>query len=85
MTVTLPGDERLQQNLLALRDGDRITVKGGLIRNRLHVTTCSYCGMGLVDDMEYHPYAACEAYQRTHDSREVWREIRRLAQQGEPT
>jgi len=81
--VTAPGAdavyERIRENLRFCRDGDRITIRGGLIRNRIQHDRCADCGMGLCDPLEYHPYLACEVFKRTHDSREVWRALRRGA------
>ena len=78
----LPGDPRLIQNLALTRDGDRLTIGGDLIHNRIQDDRCWHCGMGLCDPREYHPHVACVAFLRTHDSREVWRELRRLARGG---
>lgn len=55
----------------------RLTMNGGIIRNTIQHDRCADCGMGLCDPREYHPFAACEAFRRTRDSREVWREIYR--------
>jgi hypothetical protein len=55
----------------------RLTFNAGIITNTIQRDRCGYCGMGLCDPCEYHPHIACEAFERTHDSREVWRELHR--------
>lgn len=62
----------------------RLTFDGAVIANTIQEDKCHYCGMGLCDPREYHPHIACEAYLRTHDSREVWRELHRRIAAHDP-
>jgi uncharacterized OB-fold protein len=54
----------------------RYDFDGNLLHEKIHVTKCGSCGMGLVSAREYHPFEACEEFERTHDSRKVWRMLR---------
>lgn len=78
----LPGDAHVIDRLRTLQDGERIDIRGDRIANVFHVSKCHDCGMGTCDAAEYHPWLACQVFKRTHDSREVWRALRRAAQEG---
>ena len=72
---------RLAEIIAQSRDGQRFTINGERIISPIHVTNCGECGMGTCSEAEYHPYSACVTFKRTHDSREVWRELRRKARE----
>lgn len=59
----------------------RFDLNGYELRDIIHVTTCGECGMGLVSAAEFHPWAACEEFKRSHDSSAVWRTLMPLVEE----
>lgn len=62
----------------------RFEVDGTAISNKIQNDECGGCGMGLCSPREWHPWLACETFERTHDSREVWRALRRAVRAADP-
>lgn len=60
----------------------RLDIYGRETEGKEFTARCYDCGMPLLDVAEYHPIAACKAYRRSHDSRDVWRDGKFVAQAG---
>jgi hypothetical protein len=56
----------------------RYSIHGHRLTGRVFTSKCHDCGMPTISPDEFHPYAACEAFRETHDSREVERVIEPL-------
>ncbi len=61
----------------------RFTFDGRELPRLTEESRCGSCGMTTWDGAEWHPYEACEVYERTHDSREVWRALQRRIVAGD--
>lgn len=74
----------MTQRNSALPLSSRWDVDGAAITNKIHHGKCYGCGMGLCSPREWHPQLACDTFERTHDSREVWRALTRAVKAADP-
>lgn len=74
----------MNESRLPLSLSSRWEIDGTAITNKIQHDKCYGCGMGLCSPREWHPQLACDTYERTHDSREVWRALSKAVRAADP-